>query len=326
MRLNDTTDRVMRSRPPKTPRGRSGGRGAARAAFTIIEMLVVVSIIVLLMAVTFPVISSVTRSTRRAAAVNSVGVAVSAARSYAMREIGFGRSIGDNPLEQEAGDGYSGSAALFTPAGEIRIVENFDEAVNGSNASLELAGQNGYQDIPEVEYVRLPRGTGVVGITRGTGGLELLPPPFAIRFNEHGHLMVASVSNDDMAICYDSNFNGQITTTVGRPNDYDVDDWDPDTAAYAAARDDSDPDKPGIDTGTADGTDKQRMAFERIEPVMGVMVYSKQAFLDAELDWAASSDADIATWLAGITDGKDNSRTLIVSRYTGAIMREKFVQ
>ncbi len=287
--------------------------------FSVIEMVVVIATITLLVAITFPAMSAMIRSNRRSAAVNTIGAAVAAARAYSVRGIGFAEDLDTSvgaPGDQVSVDGYSGAAALFTPMGEIRLVENDQNAADGSGNKLEIKTPplNGYRDIDGVDYITLPSGTGVVGIGRnatGSGGLLLLTPPFAIRFNEHGHLIAGNASSTDRLVYYDKDYDGDYTT-VGRSSLYDVDGWDPESGEYVDRWNDT--------------NRKYELPLEEIETVIGVLIYSKYAFKDAGLNWGTSTATQINTWLKDTDGANPNSRELLFSRYTGNIAREKHIQ
>ena len=96
--------------------------------FTLIEMLVVVSVIAALMAVSFPVLRAMNRNTSQTLSVNAVAIAATTARAYATRNIEFVSTLMPGTPAEGMGV-YSGAAAIFTPANEIRIAENTPAAI-----------------------------------------------------------------------------------------------------------------------------------------------------------------------------------------------------
>ncbi|MGB1123955.1 MAG: type II secretion system protein, partial [Phycisphaeraceae bacterium] len=94
-----------------TPRRRVRG-------FSITELLVSISIVGLLLAIVFPVISVMTNSSRVEAGQNVVGMASDVARQWVQAEAWA------NDASTNAGSAvneqYSGTAALYCPTGEIR--------------------------------------------------------------------------------------------------------------------------------------------------------------------------------------------------------------
>lgn len=291
-----------------------------RRAFTILELLAVVGILILVLAVIFPVINVMTASTRFAAGMNTIAVGSTAARAYATRDKADLSSL-------VPGAQYSGVAILFTPSGELRLVENDQLAVNASGTFLESSNRNGYVDIPDRDYIHIPKGIGVVGIARNSDDEALfLPPPFAIRFDQHGHLLHGRPSTSpDRMVFYDGNYDGKYESTDERPNFYDPDKWDPESDEF----------DPGH---WNDEKDKYELPFEMIDTVVAVMVYSKADFRNAlryrkgpGLDWgvrAVSHQDEIVRWFQdGRTDAKlpgtaSDRRPIFFSRYTGAIIRK----
>ncbi|MEM1209767.1 MAG: type II secretion system protein [Planctomycetota bacterium] len=187
----------------------------ARRGFTLVELIVVLSIIVIASAITFPFIGAMTRDLSATSGVNTVQAATMAARAYATRDKSA-RVLDANaapPITAE----YSGSAALFTPDNLIRIVENAGNGAedaryltNSTGDFLESAYStngvelNGFVDVLGREPIQLDPNTGVVGIIRapddGTHNnlyrvrlsgetTRLIPPPFAVWFSPSGSIV-----------------------------------------------------------------------------------------------------------------------------------------
>ena len=171
------------------------------AGFSLIELLVAISIISLLMGLSFPLLNSTLQSTAINSAQGQVSNALSAARVYATRNKPFvaARRVGDAlRTSDDNGDGYSGTIALFAPDNSIRLLENdqnaYDPALfpsSGGWLELQVPPLNGYRPIPDVEDINLPSRVQVLGIVRTGAGnydIQLVPPPFAIRFANDGTL------------------------------------------------------------------------------------------------------------------------------------------
>ena len=133
------------------------------AGFTLIELLVVISIIAIAVGITFPYIRGMVKTSNVQMTAENVSVAVSAARAYASRNKFFLKDLdGSIPGTQSAedlSDGYSGAAVVFTPANELRVVENVEDIFDTAGDALEVPSfgsgkphRNGYQDIEELDY------------------------------------------------------------------------------------------------------------------------------------------------------------------------------
>ena len=254
-------------------------------AFTFIELMVVIAIIAVLLGITLPVINSMISTGGREAGVNSVAAAIKAGRAYGRRN---------------QGAGYEGSALVFTLNKEIRITQH-DPMVGG------------YVDVPLHDYINMAQDTGVVGMTRDTAknGLVLYAPPFAVRYNANGRLVVADASDTGELVHYDGNYNETYEATSrpasGAP--------DCDNDELSAPECWTDPEVAFNDTQNL-----WAMPFEQLEVVRGVIVYSKGDFQDA----GHTAQWDETSFAAG-SRGKwllDNGRTLLFGVTTGSLMRE----
>ena len=302
-----------------------------RSGFTILEMLAVVFILGLLLGMLFPAINAISRSGRDTAGENAISVAIKAARAYSTR-------IKPSPDEPEfLGAKFDGVGILFTPAGELRLIENFQRARDTDGRPVDPSGLNAYIDIAGRDYITLPQGVAVAGLWqpgRGSDPPTLVAPPFAIRFDRYGRLVVGSKSSDpkkgrDRLVYYDGNYDGNylIKSQAGLSRDnpysaprvlagrYDPTDWNPkilrrslsvDLAAKLFDKD----------------ANKYELPFEEIETVIGVIVYSQNDFenaLDSDgdpLSWRSSDEEDIAEWII------KNGTPIFFSRYTGAVITE----
>ncbi len=280
-----------------------------RSGFTIPELVVAVLIAGIILSVTLNGVQSLVRDTRVQVGYNTVASAVLAARTYALNSDQADLGSIDPPPVPDAD--YSGAAALFTPAGEIRLVENDQRAEDGNSDPLEPTC-NGYADIPNVEYIKLPKGVGVVGIAReGIGDPTFHPPPFAIRFDENGQLIAGETggASESRVVIYDGNYNNIYAKSLSanRPSNYDPDPWDPQSPQW---------DPNHWDTSV----DRYELDFERIEAVIGVIVYSKVDFTDEGGDWPGTAPAgfsSIEDWLA------EHGEVMLFSRYSGKVLRER---
>lgn len=135
-------------------RASRAARGTFAAAFTLVELLVVVAVFVLILAVAMPAFSSMLYSSEQSLAENALRVGLTAGRDAAARSAG----------------GEDG-AALFTyqPGGRISIIPCVKvgdivdvDPVSGGNVEPELPREV-FAPIPEIEPVQLPLGWSVRG-------------------------------------------------------------------------------------------------------------------------------------------------------------------
>lgn len=169
-----------------------------RSGFSLIELLVAMSIIALLAGLSFPVLRSVLQNTAVNTAEGQVNNAISAARVYATRYKPFvtARNVGGSVrTAQDHGDGYSGALVVFTNDNTLRIFENDENAYDPSQSTewleLMVPPRNGYTPVPEIEDLRFTGRVVALGLVRtgpGPFDVQLVPPPFAIRFDRNGTL------------------------------------------------------------------------------------------------------------------------------------------
>lgn len=276
-------------------------RVAHGPAFTLIELLVAISIISLLVGISFPILSKLNDYGRGKAGVTTVSVAVNAARMYSQRmPTKYSADHTASGFPYPVGADYSGTAALFTPAHEIRLVVNdqaatdtgLHDSTNWQRARLEWGGRtvsntvppkiNGYTDYEPVDPIRLPDSAGILGVIRtgpGPYDLRLITPPFAVCFDQHGQIVVppmieisGSFPPEDF-LYYDGDEDRNYETDRGRHdhrtvgnrltaehNDYNHRDW---------SRDQAKADSPKRITD--DG--KVHLPFDKIEVVGAVLLY-----------------------------------------------------
>ena len=278
-----------------------------RSGFTLTELIVVMALGAIFISIALPGMSAMRRSTQTKVASNTISAAATAIRAFAIQQQ---PDLGITNLNFP-GATYSGVAMIFTPGGEMRLVEEIQDAMFTGLISLASQGYNGYTDIPRRDYVRLPSDVGVVGISRNAGGANpplLLTPPFAIRFNEHGNLIAGQ--GDDRAVIYDSNYNNLYNFPSTRPNTYNPDQWDPHQTSNVANENNNIND-PG----------RFNLPFERIETAIGVMVYSKQALRDAGRNHNGAGGGINSAARNWILDPANEHPVLIFSRYSGTTMK-----
>lgn len=277
------------------------GRPTGHAGFTIIELMVTVSIIVLLIVLTIPVLSVLQNGTRESAGYNTVAVAASAARQLATAS-----TTKTDPLTGT--QPFKGTAVLFDNTGEIRIMEHDQSGSytwqNVPNAATPAARKAvPFTNVVGRDYIGMPSRVGIVGVARGASGingLRLLAPPFALRFNEHGSLIYGGTSTDDGAfnVYVDADDDGTINGSLERPANYNPASstnkvWNASLGGY-------------------------QLPYEGIETVVAVIVFP----LTDNIDLLGDSNGYVnATARDEILDA---GRVVFFSRYTGAPLRMEF--
>jgi type II secretory pathway pseudopilin PulG len=283
---------------------------------------VVISIISILIAITFPFLGSMIGTSSVQVAENSVSSAAAGARTYATRSVGFYKARAGGSTSADDGDGYSGAAVLVTPNHELRLVQNDEDAVDDATGDyLELTNYNGYTPIDEVDQIRLPSGLVVLGIIRndtnayyGSGQITLLPPPFAIAFNNKGSMQTnfrITSGNADGFLIYDADRDGNYAATT-------TDDRSSFGGTFADFL------RGGDEPPANDGFSP--LPWEWIEPVAGMLIYDPDAAPANVLalfnpDDNPSSDPIIGTNAETILDWAADSgtpaRVIFFNRYTG---------
>jgi prepilin-type N-terminal cleavage/methylation domain-containing protein len=339
------------------------------AAFSLVEMLVVVAIASIVLALSFPMIGAMQRDSSASNGINTITVAIPSARRYATADVSFPLDlVRDNPsVPSSIGDQpgiYSGCAAVFTPAGEIRLTRNNPGATSSdffdppfflerhgprvvdvqAGSGLPHQEFNGFTDL-KVDYLLLPSDTGVAGINRVSGGNPLtanpteppllLPPPFAVWYNQSGYLVATGWDlannrlNEFEFVYYDGNYDGNYTVYGSRSfrgtvSNYDPDEFNPNAGKF-------------IRTNWNNNAEKYELPFEALEAVVGVYVYSRAAFQEANDIWQAegynAKYDEVATppWTETSSQAnedrwrwlKENGEMVMFSRQTGAIMRDR---
>ena len=290
----------MRQPSSQTRRGRRG--------FSITELLVSISLVVLLIGITYPFLAAVTSGSRVEAGLNIVGMSSDVARQWVQAK----SWANDGSTSAPTLESYSGTAAIYCPTNEIRIVFNdrTAEATSGTPAFLEDRGTsvNGFKDISEVDYIRIPDGVGIAGIERtgpNAGDVRFIAPPFAIAFNELGQI---SYGDNNGYIYYDGNGSNDYNTGANRASvsgGYNPSEWANDRDA------------------AGDYTSKSSLTlpFEAIECVPGVVVFSLDNFEKAGLSFdgggIATLPSDEGQWL------QENGEIIFFSPHTGVALRDE---
>ena len=326
-----------------------------RIGFSLIELLVVISLLALLLTITFPFLNNTLQNTAVSNAQGQVSNALSAARVYATRSVPFvaARQI-NNTLRtaDDNGDGYSGAIALFAPDNTIRILQNDQNAYDPSNLSssggwleLSVPPLNGYAPIPDLEDVSYPSRVQMLGIVRvGDGPYEvrLVPPPFAIRFSNEGTIAQGQDDNDPRVLFTGSPADWDRlvyvsatgdTDTIGTGQraipvtEYDVRDFRPTTANTTF-----DIDRFGYRGSERMEDGRVQLPFGVVETVSGVLVLEPERVPaqfdhpdgtnDVDLEFSrdridAYSVAQSGALLNWAAANSTYARVLLFNRYTG---------
>lgn len=153
-----------------------------RAAFTITELLVVISIIVLLMAIAVPAFSSLLGSSERSLAENQMKAALSAAR--------------DAAIQSEAGD----AAAVFyyTPGGRFSVVTCVSMGrmpVQDIDQDPTAPPREVFVPVPSSEPMQMPKGWSIRGLA--AEGTVFNPGTTGITQREHWYRSYFNGTGDD---------------------------------------------------------------------------------------------------------------------------------
>ncbi|MFP4143647.1 MAG: Tfp pilus assembly protein FimT/FimU [Phycisphaeraceae bacterium] len=336
--------------------------------FTIVELMLVLGLMVGAIILSVPVLRNLRNVTQGSLGVQSVTASVNAARVYSQRLAENDLGAGGWPYPARAN--YSGTAALFTPSGEIRLVindqgardqfqdphgpirpdgsrhgypleERVDDVPTGGAEYRAWRG-DGYRDIDGVDYARLPAGAGIAGIVRtGNNSVRVIAPPFAICFDENGHISPGSrfddrgtidLTDDRHYIYYDGNGDGRYDWSMDRENPrqpypvqgesgvpYNPMDWDP---AYL-----NEQARPRLHNNNFGGHSEDyrvTLPFEEIETVTAVILYDREALRLHGPDWNDDENGngipDVQEWLL---DPANEAKALYLSPQTGLVLNEE---
>lgn len=210
----------------QTPRPAAGLCPRRRTrAFTILELLIAVSVIMILILITAPFLSAMQEGIAMSSAENSIKVAVTSARAYATRPIEFQRTNWSDYGYSTSYDGrkgnYDGTVVIFVwdseaARVEIRILQNdetVEDASNGIPFELQTSPiRNAYTEIEGRDPIYLPGQVGVAGIRRG-GDAEMWSQNFAVRYDNDGSLISRGTgSNEHGWVYFDSVKDGTISS------------------------------------------------------------------------------------------------------------------
>ena len=294
-------------------------RNPRRHGFTMVELLTSVAIIGIMMIIIFPVVGALKGGSRIEAGLNTTSLASSVARAWATASLPQA-DLGSDPVSPVPFADYSGTAAIFCPTGEVRIVINDQRAEDSGGNFLESYTQrlNGYADYRvanrgrrDLDYISIPQGVGLAGIYRNNAGAHLIAPPFAIAYNRDGQMIPgADTGSGTRVIYYDANFNGEYTgQDRGSLGGYDPADWD---GGPGANNEDPDPDPDVL---------VRHLPFEAIETVVGVIVYDLQDAKTAGFDFSGGGVYSVGD--AGYAWLRENGTPLFFSPNTGVAMRDE---
>ncbi len=289
-----------------------------RPGFTMVELLTSVAIIAIMMIIIFPVVGALKGGSRIEAGLNTVSLASDVARAWSTASLPQA-DLGSDPVAPVPFADYSGTAAIFCPTGEVRIVINDQRAEDNGGNFLESYTQrlNGYADYRvanrgrrDLDYISIPQGVGLAGIYRNGAGAQLIAPPFAIAYNRDGQMIPgADTGGGTRVIYYDANFNGEYTGSDrgSVAGGYDPADWDG---------------GPGANNEDPDATALVRhLPFEAIETVVGVIIYDLQEAKAAGFDFSGGGVYGVGStgydWL------RANGTPLFFSPNTGVAMRDE---
>ncbi|BAM04184.1 pilus assembly FimT family protein [Phycisphaera mikurensis] len=324
-----------------------------RTGFTLIELLTSIFLISLILGISFPFLRSTVRSSSIDMAVGQVNSGVAAARVYATRTRPFltARRVGASVRTASAnGDGFSGAICLFTPAGALRVLENDENARDNrlptGDGWLEMQSPplNGYRAVEGLDEIRLPGRAMCLGIVRTGGGpyeVQLVPPPFAIRFSAGGTLSMGQDLSGFSPFSGDDDFRYVFVSadeTVARPTgtgssallapalQYDVDE---DRTRLAGGLIDLD----DFGRGGTERSDSGRISlpFSVIETVSGVLILDPdqvpESFAhpgtgtatdtDFEIDRVSAYDPDESAAILHWATDSSVGRVLLFNRTTG---------
>ncbi len=352
MSLEERSGWIFKMLPRKLDRGIRLRTSSCTPGFTLMELLIVISIIAIVSALALPTMNYMGRSNKVRSAVDSIQMAAAVSRAYVgLKDLGEGTGgVGDD----FPGAGYQGTAIIFTPSNKIRFTYHDVTATNrGSQTPLQQTTppKNGFADIEDRDPVKLSSEVGLLGIGNGRVVLEdapspvLLPPPFAVRFDVKGQLVPGVETGREgqpFIVYYDGNYDGlyHVDKTRGDtprqgtgptiPCDpgriYSPANWTPGTPEYELCHRDGpfDPGPAGRRPGFNTTKRRYRLPFESLEAVVGVLVYDKAAFEATDLTLPGyirlpadeSQRSDVANWLT------EHGRAVFFNRYSGTIIEK----
>lgn len=287
---------------------RRPSRGLRSRGITLPELLTSISIIVVLIGLTFPVVAVLRSSNQIEAGLNTAGMASDVARQWVGPE-----SWEEDNADAVVGERYNGTAALYCPTGEVRIVSNLRAARElGTDNFLEEFSPkvNGYADISAIDYIVIPEGVGIAGVSRNNAGnARFIAPPFAIAYNESGAMNFGDINS---RIYYDANADGRFDLASTRPANYNPAQWDGKS---------SDASNQNVNPNSL----SRNLPFEAIECVPGVVIYDIETF-EANNASAFNNGGSVDVGSAAGQWLTENGQTVFFSPNTGIALRDEEIE
>lgn len=188
-------------------------------AFTLTELLVVISLIISLLAISWPVLRMLQEGSRLDTAVNALSSASQVLRMLSTTPIpdldleipgarydgtaliirqeyrSNGEPVSDSPTGADRFVPKQGGCLPIAPA-TIHLTYNNQQAKNSNNNFLESLSPpyNGFDDFPDYSPISLPPDIGVAGIV--VPGQYAVATSLAVRFDRHGQLLVSGLTTD----------------------------------------------------------------------------------------------------------------------------------
>lgn len=129
---------------------------ARRAAFTITELLVVISVIVIMIAIAVPALTNLIDGSERTLAENQLRVGISAGRDAAIRSDG-----GDGGVVFVHQFDSRGGRIVMIPVVQVGTID--DVVNNEGTASPTIVKRDIFAPVPNAQPVAMPRGWGIRG-------------------------------------------------------------------------------------------------------------------------------------------------------------------
>lgn len=134
---------------------------ARRAAFTITELLVVISVVVIMIAIAVPALTNLIDGSERFLAENQLRVGISAGRDAAIRSDG-----GDGGVVFVHQFDSRGGRIVMIPVVQVATIDdvvNDEGDISGGGGSPSLVKRDIFVPVPNAQPVALPRGWGIRG-------------------------------------------------------------------------------------------------------------------------------------------------------------------
>lgn len=153
-------------------------KGTHHRAFSIIELLTAILILSILAALALPALGAL-----RSASLleNSANITLAATTNLRSRAV--------EPVANLPGQTFRGVAAVFA---EVNNNPPFTIQLLRHDQAASTPAQARFNPIENAQPFDLPLRAGIAGVTLGGSGMELIMPPFAIRFDRDGRLIGGS--------------------------------------------------------------------------------------------------------------------------------------